>query len=45
MEYHSVSKRKKFAICKNMNALGGYYEKGNNSDKDKYYMISLICRI
>ena len=34
-----------FAICNNMDGLGGYYAKWNKSEKDKYCMISLICGI
>ena len=32
-------------ICNNMDGSKGYYAKWNNSEKDKYYMISLICGI
>ena len=31
----------KFAICGNMDGLGGHYAKRNQSEKDKYCMISL----
>ena len=31
------------AICSNMDGLGGYYTKGNKSDKDVNFFISLIC--
>ena len=30
-------------ICSNMDGLTEYYTKWSKSDKDKYYMISLIC--
>ena len=33
------------AICKNMDGLGGYYAKWNKSESDKYWIISLTCRI
>ena len=33
------------AFCDKTNDPGGHHEKGNKSEKDKYYMISLICRI
>ena len=41
----SPKKEGNFAICNNMDGLGGCYAKWNKSDKDKYYMISLICGI
>ena len=34
-----------FAICNNMYDSGGYYAKWNKSDKDKCYMLPLICGI
>ena len=36
-----------FAICNNMDGLGGYYAKSevSQTEKDKYCMISLICGI
>ena len=41
----SHQKEWNFAICNNIDGLGRYYAKWNKSDKDKYCMISLICRI
>ena len=35
----------KFAICNNMDGLGGYYAEISETEKDKYCMISLICGI
>ena len=32
-------------ICSNMDGPGDYHTKWSDSDKDKYHMISLICRI
>ena len=37
--YH---KKRNFAICSNMDRLGGHYSKWNKSEKDKYNMVSLI---
>ena len=34
-----------FAICSNMDALGGDYAKWNKSREDKYSMLSLISEI
>ena len=34
-----------FAICSNMDELGGHYAKWNKSDKDKYGIKSLTCEI
>ena len=45
MEYYSVINKMKFAICSNMDGLGGYYAKWNKTEKDKYCMISLLCEI
>ena len=43
MGYNSVIKREwKFAICNNMDELGGYYAKWNKSEKNKYCIISII---
>ena len=43
MEHYSAIKREwYFAICSNMDELGGHYAKWNESEKDKDYMISLI---
>ena len=39
----SHKKEWNFAIYSNMNETGRHYAKWNKSDKDKYYMISLIC--
>ena len=38
-------KRTNFAVCSNMDGLGGHYTKWNKSDKKKYCMISLKCGI
>ena len=43
-------KERNFAICSNMDGLGGHYANNNKSEKcqtekDKYCMISLICGI
>ena len=32
-------------ICSNVDGLRDYHTKRSKSDKDKYYMISLICGI
>ena len=46
MEYYSATKKNEnFVICSNMDGLGWYYAKWNKSEKDKYYMLSLICII
>ena len=39
----SHQKQWNLAICDNMDRPRGHYAKWNKSDKDKYYMISLIC--
>ena len=41
----SHKKEWNFAICYNMDGLGGYYAKEIKSEKDKYCMISLTCEI
>ena len=42
MEYYSaIKKEQNFAICKNMDGLGGHYAKWNKKEKDNYYMILL----
>ena len=33
------------AICSNMDGPSNYRTKWNEPDKDKYYMISLMCEI
>lgn len=38
-------KEEKFTIYKNMDRTWGNYAKWNNAYKEKYYVISLICRI
>ena len=43
MGYYSAIKKK--AICSNMDGPRDYHTKWSKSDKDKYHMISLICRI
>ena len=46
MEYYSAIKKEwNIAICSNMDGPRVYHTKWNKSDKDKYYMISLICGI
>ena len=40
----SHKKEWKFEIC-NMDEHGGHYAKSEILEKDKYYMISLICGI
>ena len=39
----NCEKELKFAICNNMDGPSGYYAKWNKSEKDKYYVTSLIC--
>ena len=34
-----------FVICSNMYGLGGHYAKWSQTEKDKYWMISLTCGI
>ena len=41
----SHKKEWNFAIWSNMDGLGGYYTKWNKSEKDKYYVTSLLCGI
>ena len=41
----SHKKQWNFAICSNIDRLGGYYIKWNKTEKDKYCIISLICGI
>ena len=46
MGHHSAIKQEwNIAICSNMDGLGGYNAKQNNSEKDKYSIISLIYEI
>ena len=46
MEYYSAIKmNENFAICSNMDGLGGHYAKCNKPDKEKYSKIPLICGI
>ena len=49
MEYYSAIKNEwDLAICNNMDGPGGYYAKWNNremTEKSKYHMISLMCRL
>ena len=45
MECYSIIIKMNFAVCSNMDGLGGHYAKRNNSHKDEYRMISLVCRI
>ena len=41
----SHKKAYNFAICSNMDGLGGHYAKWNKLEKDKYCMISLTYEI
>ena len=46
MKYYSVIRKEDiFAICSNIDGLGGHYVKWNKSEKDKYFTLSLICGI
>ena len=38
-------KTPKLLICNNMDGPRGYYAQWNKSEKDKYYMTSLVCEI
>ena len=40
--YTAIKKEWNLVICNNMDGSTGYYAKWNKSDKDKYYVISLI---
>ena len=44
-EYYPNVKKRNLAICNNMDGSRGYYAKWNKSEKDKYFMISLICGV
>ena len=42
MEYYSIIKKNKnLAICKNMGGPGGYYAKGNKSDREREILYHL----
>ena len=43
MEYYSDIKKWNNAICSNMDGPRDYYTKWSQTEKDKYYMRSLIC--
>ena len=43
--YTAIKKEWNLVICNSMDGSTGYYVKWNKSDKDKYYVISLIYRI
>ena len=44
--YSAIKKERNFAVCNDTNGPGGYYAKWNNqTEKDKYCMISPICGI
>ena len=44
MEYYSITKKNKnLAICKNMGGLGGYYAKGNKSDRERQILYHLYA--
>ena len=45
MEYYSAIKKKNNAICSNMDGIRDSQTKWSKKEKDKYNMISLICRI
>ena len=40
-----LKNREIFAICNNMDGLGGHYVKWNKPDRDKHCMMSLMCGI
>ena len=42
--YLAIKKEHNYAICSNMDGLGGYYAKWNNSKKEKYCIL-IICGI
>ena len=45
MQYYSAIKKRNFAICSNMDGLGEFMlSEISQTEKDKYCMISLICR-
>ena len=41
----SLQKERNFTICNDRDGARVHYAKQNKSEKDRYYMISLICRI
>ena len=42
MEYHSVIKKEwNFAICSNMDGLGGHYDKWNKSDRERQILYDI----
>ena len=46
MEHYPVFKKKgNSSICDNIDGSGEHYTKCNKLNKEKYYMISLICGI
>ena len=46
LEYYSAIKKNEILpIYSNTNGLREYHTKWNKSDKDKYYMTSLLCEI
>ena len=45
MEYHSATKERNNAICRNMDGPGDCHIKGSKSDKGKYHIISLVCEM
>ena len=49
MEYYLAIRKNSFirknAICSNMDGPRDYHQEVNQTEKDKYHMISLICRI
>ena len=42
--YSAIKKELNFSICSNMDGHGGHYAKWNESEKDKYCIISLLRR-
>ena len=41
-EYYSIIKKNKnLAICKNMGGPGGYYAKGNKSDREREKLVTI----
>ena len=45
MDYYSGIKKWNFANCRKVNVPKEYYVYWNKLEKEKYYMIALICEI
>ena len=43
--YLAIKKNENFAICNNIDGLGGYYARWNKSEKDKFCRISFTWNI